>query len=217
MTKPKGVLFDLHGLFQIFDDRGAAEGESAAGLDPGTLARYAYQHPDYEAAKVGLMTDTEWALGVERRLVADCGEVARSAIGPWRADRGRPDPVMIDLLGQVMAAGTPCGVLSNFTDAMHADLHRHGITPDYAFSSADLGVAKPSPLAFREAAERMGIAPGDVCYFDDAITFVAGARAAGMQAELFTTAQACAHRLRTLGINVRLAHADLCETSRGFS
>ncbi|MBV6701376.1 HAD family hydrolase [Kitasatospora aureofaciens] len=203
MSKPKGLLFDLHGVLQHFDNQGARSGEQAAGLPPGIIDRIAYQHPAYEAAKVGLMTDDEWARIIEHVLVAEFGEKARSAIAPWRDDRGRPDPVMIDLIeqaGQVVEVG----ILSNFTDRMHSDLALHGITARHAYASADLGITKPSPFVFREAADRMGIRPQDLFYFDDQVTFVAGARAAGLRAELFTTPQACAHHLATLGITVRL-------------
>ncbi|MDY0810497.1 HAD family hydrolase [Kitasatospora purpeofusca] len=203
MKKPTAVLFDLHGLFQHFTNDGAARGEAAAGLPPGTIPTYAYHHPDYEAAKVGLITDEEWARGVERRLVTDFGPAAAAAVPPWRADRGYANPLMINLLGQVMEV-VEAGILSNFTDAMHTDLARHGIVPHHAYCSADLGITKPSPFVFREAADRMGIPPQDILYFDDEITFVAGARIAGLSAELFTTPQACARRLRTLGIPVHL-------------
>ncbi|MFB7618310.1 HAD family hydrolase [Kitasatospora sp. NPDC056181] len=206
MSTPKGLLFDLHGVLQHFDNHGARAGEEAAGLPLGTIDRVAYQHPAYEAAKVGLMTDDEWAWTIAHHLVEQFGECARAAIDPWRSDRGRPDPVMIDLVKQA-AQVTVVGVLSNFTDRMHTDLALHGITAHHAFASADLGVTKPSPLAFREATTRMGIRPHDLYYFDNEVTFVTGARAAGLRAELFTTPQACARRLGTLGIPVQLPDA----------
>lgn len=197
----QAVLFDLHGVFQHFDNKGAAEGERAARLEPGTLAHYAYDHPSYEEAKVGLMSDEEWAEGVTRRLVADFGERARAAVPPWRADRGRRDAAMISLLQQIRTS-VPCGILSNFTDAMRRDLDHHGIRADHAFASADLHVTKPSPLAFRAAAERMGVDPAQLYYFDDQPGFVTGARAAGIPAEVFTTPAAVAQRLRRLGVQI---------------
>ncbi|MFE2724085.1 HAD-IA family hydrolase [Kitasatospora sp. NPDC059327] len=200
----RALLFDVNGVLRHFDNSGAAQGEKAAGLEPGTIARYAYDHPSYTEAKVGLMTDQEWADGVERRLAKDFGATAAAAaVAPWRADRGRPDEAMIDLLGRIRATGMPCAVLSNFTDALHADLEIHGITVDHAFASADLRVTKPSPLAFEAAADRLGLHPGEVYFFDDQLGFIAGARAAGIPAELFTGPQALAKRLATLGIEVK--------------
>ncbi|MFJ4668915.1 HAD-IA family hydrolase [Kitasatospora purpeofusca] len=201
----RALLFDVNGVLRHFDNSGAALGEEAAGLEPGTIARYAYDHPSYTEAKVGLMTDQEWADGVELRLAKDFGATAAAAaIAPWRADRGRHDTVMIDLIGQIRATGMPCAVLSNFTDALHNDLDLHGITVDHAFASADLRVTKPSPLAFEAAADRLGLHPSEVYFFDDQLGFVAGARAAGMRAELFTGAHALADRLATLGIPVQV-------------
>ncbi|MGW2543820.1 HAD-IA family hydrolase, partial [Kitasatospora sp. NPDC001574] len=195
MSDVAAVVFDLHGVLQEFRNEGAAEGEKAAHLPAGTIARFAYDHPTYEMAKVGLMTDEQWAQGVADRLRAEYGARVRHAIGPWRADRGHPVPAMIDLLGQVRRAGVPCAILSNFTDAMHTDLDRHGIHADHPLASADLGVTKPSRFAYREAADRIGFAPSRILFFDDQEAYVAGARAAGMHAELFTTPSAVATRL----------------------
>ncbi|MFF2954953.1 HAD-IA family hydrolase [Kitasatospora sp. NPDC057965] len=204
----KCLLFDLNGLFRHFDNEGAAEGERSAALPAGTIARYAYDHPTYEQAKVGLLTDEEWASDVTHRLTVDFGaEAAATAVAPWRADRGRRDDVMVDLLDQIRATGMPCAVLSNFTDALHTDLELHGIRFDTAFSSADLRVTKPSPLAFEAAADHLGLHPEELYFFDDQPGFVAGAHAAGLHGELFTGPQALADRLTTLGIHVQIRAA----------
>lgn len=199
----QGLLFDMNGLFRHWRNAGAREGEELAGLPAGTFDRHAYQHPMYRLAKVGVITDQEWADDVERRLVETFGPDARKAIPPWRRDRGETDPVMLDLLAQARRH-VPVGVLSNTTDAFATDLEHHGITGlfDFVLPSAVLGVDKPSPLAYRSAAERMGVAPGRLYYCDDEPTFVAGARHAGLRADLFTGAADFAAALNRLGITV---------------
>ncbi|GAA2084582.1 hypothetical protein GCM10009759_03760 [Kitasatospora saccharophila] len=200
---PALLLFDLNGLFRRFDNAGARLGEEAATLPAGTIARHAYQHPSYEAAKVGLMTDQQWADGVHRRLADEFGtHAATTAFEPWRADRGRRDETMVALLGRLRADGVRCAVLSNFTDALHTDLDLHGIEFDAAFASADLRVTKPSPLAFLTVAERLGLPPEQIHFFDDQESFVAGARAAGLAADRFTGPAALLQRLAELGIQV---------------
>ncbi|MDH6130535.1 HAD family hydrolase [Kitasatospora sp. GP82] len=203
MTAPmiRALIFELYGIFQHLDNQGAADGEKAAGLPPLTIARYAYEHDSWEMAKLGQITDQQWTDHVERRLLADFGPQARTAIGPWRADRGRADKEMIGLLQQARRA-MPCGVLANATSAMHSDLAFHSIEFDFAFSSADLGVTKPDPLAFEMAAARMKVNPAEIYYFGDSVRCVAGARAAGLSAERFTSAATCAQRLATLGVPV---------------
>ncbi|WP_331750933.1 HAD-IA family hydrolase (plasmid) [Streptomyces globisporus] len=179
------LLVDMNGLFRHWHNAGADESESLAGLPKGTLARYAYDHPSYRLARVGLLTDQEWADGVADRLAADFGPQVRQHLAPWREDRGTPSPGMITLLAEIRAH-VPVGVLSNSTDALHNDLSHHGIVFDHVFPSADLGIDKPSPHAFRLAAQRMGHAPDTMAYFDDEPTFVTAARSIGLDAHLFT-------------------------------
>ncbi|MFH8257736.1 HAD family hydrolase [Streptomyces roseolus] len=179
------LLVDMNGLFRHWHNTGAREAEKLAGLPGGTLARYAYDHPSYRLARVGLLTDQEWADGVADRLADDFGPQVRQHLAPWREDRGTPAPDMVSLLAKIRAH-VPVGVLSNCTDALHDDLRHHGIEFDHVFSSASLGVDKPSPHAFRLAAQRMGHAPDTMAYVDDEPTFVTAARSIGLDAHLFT-------------------------------
>src|SRR5262249_24769766 len=52
-----------------------------------------------------------------------------------------------------------------------------------AVFSAELGRSKPDPEAFRRLAARLGCAPGEILYFDDWESYVAGAREAGLAAD----------------------------------
>ncbi|WP_406834882.1 HAD-IA family hydrolase [Streptomyces sp. AHU1] len=200
-TRIDGLLLDMNGLFRHWHNTGARKSEQLAGLPEGTIARYAYDHPAYRLARVGVLTDQQWADDVAARITADFGPAAAKALGPWRTDRGEPDPVMAALLAQ-LRRHLPVGVLSNCTDALHNDLRLHGITFDHVFSSAELGVDKPSPHAYRAAAERMGIPAEALAYFDDEPTFVHVAQAVGLQAHLFTGPTDFIARLRSLGVTL---------------
>ncbi|MFG2949298.1 HAD family hydrolase [Streptomyces adustus] len=127
------------------------------------------------------------------------GPAAADALAPWRTDRGERDPVMVALLAQLRHR-VPVGVLSNCTDAPHTDLRLHGITFDHVCPSVELGVDKPSPYAYRAAAERMGIPVNALAYFDDEPTFVSAARTVGLQAHLFTGPRDFIACLRSLGV-----------------
>ncbi|MCF3182377.1 HAD-IA family hydrolase [Streptomyces polychromogenes] len=118
---------------------------------------------------------------------------------PWRADRGERDDTMVELLDQIRRH-MPVGVLSNCTDALPADLEHHNITFDHVFSSASLGVDKPSPHAFQTAAERMGIPAQRLAYFDDEPTFVHAAATTGLHPHLFTGPSDFTTRLHQLGL-----------------
>jgi len=50
------------------------------------------------------------------------------------------------------------------------------------YTSCDIGLRKPDSEAFLHVAQRMGLAPGRIVFFDDMAENVAGARRAGLQA-----------------------------------
>lgn len=201
----RGLLLDMDGLFRHWRDTGARLGEQQAHLPAGTFDAFAYRHPAYRLAQLGVLTDQQWADDVAARLKDAYGPRALDAIGPWRADRGEIDPVMLDLLAQARRH-VPVGVLSNTTDAFRADLVHHGIPDvfDHVFPTAELHVDKPAPLAYRIAAQRMGIPPAGLYFTDDEPSYVAGALHAGLNAAVFTGPQAFADALNRLGIPVSI-------------
>ncbi|MFD8261349.1 HAD-IA family hydrolase [Streptomyces griseoluteus] len=195
----RGVLFDMNGLFRHWRNTGAATSERLANLPEGTINRYAYQHPAYRLARVGVITDQQWADNVAARLAADHGNHVHAALAPWREDRGEPVPDMIALLDRIREQ-LPVGVLSNCTDALYDDLKHHGIRFDHVMPSAGIGVDKPSPHAYQLAAERMGVLPAQLAYFDDEPTFVQAAATLGMHAHLFTSADQIRDQLIAAGV-----------------
>lgn len=60
---------------------------------------------------------------------------------------------------------------------------------DVSCYSCDLGVAKPDPAFFAEAARRIGTAPRSILFVDDSSPNVEGARAAGFEAEQWSYEQ----------------------------
>jgi putative hydrolase of the HAD superfamily len=58
---------------------------------------------------------------------------------------------------------------------------------DQVTFSYQLGVVKPEPGIYRYALEGLGVAPQDALFIDDRAVNVEGARAAGLNAEIFTT------------------------------
>lgn len=202
MSTIDAVLCDMNGLFRHWQNTGAATGEQAAGLLPHTIATYAYDHVSYRLARVGVLTDQEWADDVTARLTADFGPAAKDAITPWREDRGIPDQTMISILG-ALRQHLPVGVLSNCTDALRDDLLRHGIAFDHVFPSAEIGVEKPAPLAYLTATAAMNVLPARVAFWDDQPYFVTAARHAGLKAHLFTGPDAFLRDLAEYGYDLR--------------
>ena len=71
---------------------------------------------------------------------------------------------------------------------------------EFAFSSCYLGLRKPAPPIFRRALDILGTAPERILFIDDRAENAAGAASVGMQAVLFTGADALRRDLKSLGV-----------------
>ncbi len=80
-------------------------------------------------------------------------------------------------------------ILSNsFVGARDHEEERYGFTSmvDLAIYSHEEAFRKPDPHIYQIAVERLGVAPAEIVFLDDVPENVAAARAAGIQAILFT-------------------------------
>ncbi len=118
-----------------------------------------------------------------------------------------PRPDTVALLQQLHAAGHPLYFLSNMPapDADHLD-RQHGFLRLFTDGvySARVQQVKPDPSIYDPsihhlAAQRFGVPPGGLLFFDDLVTNVAAARAAGWQAAHFTCAVAATAVLQAAG------------------
>ncbi|MDQ8726599.1 HAD family phosphatase [Bradyrhizobium sp. LHD-71] len=79
---------------------------------------------------------------------------------------------------------------------------RHKFWPLFegAIVSAEIGLMKPSPEIFRHLLETFEIGASETVFLDDHPPNIEGARSAGLEARLFTTADQCEADLRALGL-----------------
>jgi len=113
-----------------------------------------------------------------RQLIADDTDV-------WT----QPNQPMIDWAAALQRAGMKTGILSNIGDAMEREIVAR--TPwlagfNHHTFSHRLKMAKPEPAIYAQAAEGLGVAPGDILFIDDREENIAAAHAAGMQAVRYT-------------------------------
>jgi putative hydrolase of the HAD superfamily len=111
---------------------------------------------------------------------------------------------LVALTGRLNAAGYRLGVLSNTNDA-----HWRYVTGRFSYlttmfhvraMSFEIGVMKPDQRVYVEAARLAGVLPAGIFYTDDRAENVAGAKAAGFDAVLFTTPAALSIELWRRGI-----------------
>lgn len=106
-----------------------------------------------------------------------------------------------ELRGQV-----PLGLLSNTNHSHITFVQEHypqALAPfDVLSLSHELRVMKPHPDIYKAAAELTRVDPTEIFFLDDRPENVAGARQAGWDAEIFTTAAAARLLLRARGFEV---------------
>jgi putative hydrolase of the HAD superfamily len=203
MTTPvSATLFDLDGVVRHWPGEGRAEAERTFGLPTGALRRIAYKEA-FVLANVGVYTHQEWLESVRRDLVAEFGPAAAKAVEVWAKDAGNLDPEVAAVLAAIRTQGLQVGILTNNTSAVREDLARIGFDAfDVLINSADIGVVKPCPMAYRLAADVMGVPPEQLFFTDDKHVNVVAARHVGMHAVQFTAVPRLIEDLASCGIHI---------------
>jgi len=116
---------------------------------------------------------------------------------------------ILPVVAKLERAGLPMGILSNTCDVhwRHLLERRWGILPGCfreIVLSHEVRAVKPDKAIYALAAERAGVPPAAIFFCDDLPEHVAAARAAGWDAEVFTTAAALVGQLDRRGINLGL-------------
>jgi len=201
-TTPAFLYFDLGNVLLNFDhQRSSRQMAQVAGIAPERVWQVVFEGPllvDFETGRIDARQFYELfcAETDTRPDFRALGEAA-SAIFDLNI-------AVLPILIQLEAAGKRLGVLSNTNPSHWNYCTRHfGVVPD-AFDtvvlSYEVGVMKPDPTIFRVAAERAAVAPEAIFFVDDRQENVAGARACGFDAVLFTSARELASDLSVRGI-----------------
>ncbi|MGW4200934.1 HAD family hydrolase [Streptomyces sp. NPDC004726] len=207
-TRAKAALFDLGGVVLHFRGNGRAEAEKEVGLPPGTLRRIAYKEA-FALANYGVYTHQDWLEAVRRDLVAEFGPGAGAAVEVWAKDPGELDENAMAVLKAVRAQGIPVGIFTNNTSGLEEDLARLGFDAfDTLINSADIGVIKPSPVAYRLAVEAMGVPAEEIFFADDNHTNVVAARHVGLCAVDFVSVPRLIKDLAACGITLPMLTPD---------
>ena len=159
---------------RFFDDIMAAELPSLAGRTP-------------FAGPLGEVL-AKWKIPHRRPRCCRCGTTSTSTRGSWRPSRN---------CGPVGSAALATNQHPERAAYMRESLGYDEVFDDL-FYSCELGVAKPDPAYFAEAARRLGTEPGRTLLLDDNADNVAGAKA-GLVAELFASDGGRAELDRILG------------------
>lgn len=178
------LLFDADGVLQQIPEGLMSDLAGHLGADPDRVLQ------DILAAEQQLtMTGGDFRVVLSDTL-RRCGlEDAdpEQVLGCWRMLE--VDPEMTAAIRRLRQAGLGCALATNQQNVRVAHMRA---MPEYAgvfdeqFYSSELGVAKPDPGYFTEITRRLRIRPDQALFLDDRDDNVAGARQAGLAAEVFT-------------------------------
>jgi len=174
---------------------------SAAGVSPIVVAKRFSFDKAYAAHECGTIEGAAYFCSLRDALGIQLSD--QQFLAGWNAIFVRPTPGMRELL-RILAAAMPLYLFSNTNALHHAFWSREyrSLLESFTtvFCSHQLGSRKPSPEAFKQVVESIGIAPGRVAFFDDLPENVDGARRAGLVAFQVTSVaelqQVLVHDLR---------------------
>ena len=179
------VVLDLGNVLVEIDFRRAfAAWAKAAGVPAEALAQRFSFDEAYCAHERGEINEAKYFSMLRTNLGIDISD--DSFLAGWNAIFGGPLPGAEKVLRE-LSARMPLYVFSNTNPAHLAHFgprYRALLSPvTKVVTSCDIGRRKPEPEAFRRMAAITGLPPARLAFFDDLEENVAGARAAGLQAQ----------------------------------
>lgn len=192
------VVFDYGGVLTGPPFERVAEFEAENGLPADTIMRF-FDEPEWEDLMLGKASVREWMKSLGRRVQENHGvHIDLRALGVLLAGEG-PQPAMLDMLRELHGRGIALGILTNNVQ----ESAWRGLVPvellDVVVDSSEVGLAKPDPRIYELLLEKLGRAGSQVAYFDDLEENIPPARALGIQAFLFESAEQCRKELEGLG------------------
>jgi putative hydrolase of the HAD superfamily len=201
----EALLFDFGNVLVDIDFRRAFDAWArAAGVPASEIAQRFAFNAAYEAHELGELEAAEYHAAVREALSIDLSFDA--FLAGWNAIFVQPREGM-DTLLPALAAAMPLYLFSN-TNALHhaywsaeyRELLKHfsGV-----FCSHQVRARKPAAAAFCIVAEKIGLPPARIAFFDDLPENVEGARKSGMAGFHITSLPELRDALHGLGIATR--------------
>jgi putative hydrolase of the HAD superfamily len=186
----RAVIFDFGGVLCFHPTaEQVAEVAGACGLPVPEFLRafWANRHP-YDAGEIG--PQEYWrAIGRTAGRTFDdslVAEMVRHEIDFW----SRFDHRVLDWALQLRARGLRLGMLSNMPSPLGRHLRETRTLLnhfDHVTFSFELGVVKPQPAIYEDSIRGLAVEPSEALFLDDRPENVEGARAVGLQAELYVS------------------------------
>ncbi|MGQ0632824.1 MAG: HAD family hydrolase [Sporichthyaceae bacterium] len=211
-SRIRAVAFDIGGVLVPTPLGEFAKVDTEYGLAAGTAMSLFRGGSLFAQCETGVLPFADFCAGAVAGIGAEQGiavPAERLAQMMGTVMGGTVIPGMIDLVGEVKAAGLRTALLSNIYRELAGWID--GIFPggeiDLNCSSYVVGERKPEPGIYLELIKRLDLPPEQIVFVDDFPENIVAARAQGLSTILFTDEAQCRAELRGLAIAVASAAA----------
>jgi epoxide hydrolase-like predicted phosphatase len=200
----KAIFFDFGGvLLKTFDGVDHTGIEERFGLEAKSLRLMVYRDSRYTEFQVGGCTYEEWVTSIRAAMDAQVPDRAADVLQAYLESDHELNPEMVGLVRRLHGTYT-LGIISNTIPGMEERLRERipdliGLF-DVRIGSGDVGMAKPDPAIFHQAAKLAGVAPPQCVFTDDYAKHADAAREVGMQAFHFTGYDQFVQDLQSIGV-----------------
>ncbi len=190
----KAIVFDYGGVISMPQDKAYFFPwmQEQTGLDEATVREgWARYRLDFDG---GLLSGADMYRrilqdnGIDAPSPAFCQAIASRDLDSW----AELNPTTLVWARELKTAGYKLGILTNMPLEFLPWFERakeFRLLSDVEIISARVKKVKPSLGIYQELVDRLNLPPNRILFFDDAIRNVEGARAAGLNSELFTTVE----------------------------
>jgi FMN phosphatase YigB (HAD superfamily) len=206
-VRPEFVFLDMGNVIVSFDrDRAFRQMAEVSGGDPATIRDVimnGWLHDRIERGEIGW---SEFHGEFSRRTGTTSNP---EALAHAASDMFALKIDMLPVIAGLERTGCGLGILSNTCGPHweHLLSRRYSVLPgnfQQIILSHEVRATKPGPDIYRLAAERVGVPPDRIFFCDDIPAHVEAARAAGWQAEVFTSAAGLIDALDRRGLKLGL-------------
>lgn len=179
----KAFIFDFGGVLVRTEDHSPRHAwDERLGLPVGSVERAVHHSDLWIQTQLGRIAYTSYWDGVAEILY-----MRKEDINDLRRDYFSGDRInyrLVTLIRELRELGYPIALLSNESLELPTRLRELDLDDlfDHVLISAQIGVMKPDPTAFRVALQTLGVAPHEAIFVDDMLSNVRGAQQLGIQA-----------------------------------
>ncbi len=179
----KALIFDFGGVIVRTEDHSPRHAwDERLGLPVGSVERAVHHSDIWIQTQLGRITYQSYWEGVAEMLY-----MRKDEIDELRRDYFSGDRInyrLVTLIRELREQGYPVALLSNESIKLRDRLRELKLDDlfDHILISAEIGVMKPDPTAFRVALQTLGVAPQEAIFVDDALSNVRGAQQLGIHA-----------------------------------